>query len=307
MMNLTIKGFLNEMSYKNSMEELENIVVDYQNVLIDYFINNQYSFKAKKEFNEVCEILRRDDYFTTIFSLVNNDDPRIKPDMAYVMYTSTNFNYVDQELKNKSLQLGYTLREGELGSVVNDVPTNTCILIASVKAIRSYMTTPFIRSKFVENILSTLPEILYNAYGNKYKASELPTSAIFVILTKAVIDLTPSEIISAFCKTEFPDNADKEIKEFALRLRSFLYDLCGRVGDKQLNDSLFMACKSLSKFNDRTSSNETFNNKYLNYRLLEVIVKSGLKGELKVPTNMQNAYNIIKRFKLNNPRFEKLF
>ena len=68
-----------------------------------------------------------------------------------------------------------------------------------------------------------------------------------------------------------------------------------------------MACKSLSKFNDRTSSNETFNNKYLNYRLLEVIVKSGLKGELKVPTNMQNAYNTIKRFKLNNPRFEKLF
>ena len=307
MNNLTIKGFINEMSYKNSLEELDNIIIDYQDVLIDYFVNNQYNFKVRKEFNEVCEIIRSNSYFDTFAALVYGEDSRIKPDMAYVIYSATNFMNVEQELKGKALELGYILRQLELGTVVNDVATNTCILIASVKAIRDYETTPFIRTKSVENILYTLPEILYNAYGEKYKAREIPTSAIFVILSKAVLDLKPEEIITAFCKTEFPDNLDKEVKEFALRLRSFLYDLCGRVGNKKLEDALFIACKSMTKFNDRNGTNETLINKYLNYRLLEAIVNSGLKGDIKVPLSMKTAFVTMKRFKETNPRFEQLF
>ena len=38
MEKLTIKGFINEMSYKLNMEELEALVIDYQDVIIDYII-----------------------------------------------------------------------------------------------------------------------------------------------------------------------------------------------------------------------------------------------------------------------------
>jgi hypothetical protein len=58
MNNLNIKGFVNEMSYDLTMRELENLVVDYQPVILDYIINNQYNYKSRKEFNEVCELIR---------------------------------------------------------------------------------------------------------------------------------------------------------------------------------------------------------------------------------------------------------
>lgn len=307
MNNLTIKGFINEMSYKNSLEELDNIVVDYQDVLIDYFVNNQYNIKVRNEFNEVCEVIRSDSYFDTFSALVYEENSKIKPDMAFVIYSATNFRYVDGDLKGKALELGYHLRSQELGDVVNDVATNTCILIASTKAVREYESSPFTRSKFVENILTTLPEVLYNAYGQKYKANEIPTSVIFVILSKAVLDLEPENIITAFCKTEFPENLDKDIKPFALRLRSFLYTLCGRISEDKLRSALAIACKSMKKFNDRHGANESLRNKYLDYRLLAAIVKAGENREINVPSTMKSAYYTMKKFKEDNPRFEHLF
>ena len=62
---LSIKGFVNEMSYKLTMQELEALVVDYQDVILDFIVTNQYNYKMKSEFNEVCELIRGDRFFKT--------------------------------------------------------------------------------------------------------------------------------------------------------------------------------------------------------------------------------------------------
>ena len=305
MKNLTIQGLINELSYDLNMEELEKLVIEYQDTVIEFIINNQYNKRNKREFREVCDELRSDKYFRTLALLINADDVRIAADMAYVVYTICNFPNVSDDMKAEALGLGYKLREQELGKVVSDVATNTCMILASVKGIREYNTTPFIRTKCIENILMTLPEILYNAYDEKYDPSQITVKIIFAILSKAVPDVKPGEIITAFCKTEFPTNVSGEIKSYALRLRAFLYELCGRVDEVVISNALYEASKAISRFNERHNQNETFENKYLNFKMLEAISKNSNGKE--APETLKRAYRIVDRFKQKNRKFTDLF
>ena len=305
MKKLTIQGLVNELSYDLNMEELEKLVLDYQDTVIDFITSNQYSQKNKREFREVCDELRSDKYFRTVALLINADDERIVPDMAYVLYTICNFSYVDDDMKAEALGLGYKLRERELGKVVSDVATNTCIILSSVKGIRGYETTPFIRTKCIENILLTLPEVLYNAYDEKYDPSQLSVKLIFAILSKAVPDVRPEEIITAFCKTEFPTNISDRIKSYALRLRAFLYEICGRVSEDLITKALLNASRSLSRFNEKHDQNESFANKYLNFKMLEVLANNSNGKE--APESMKKAYRVINTFRQTNRKFMDLF
>lgn len=303
MRELNIRGFINEMSYELSMQELEALVIDYQEVLIDYYVNNQYNYKNKKEFNEVCELVRSSRFIRTISGLINSEDSRILFDMAYVLYVSTH-HIEDKTLSNEAFMLGYRLREIELeGKLTGHKETNMAILIASVKAIRSYEVTPFFKSKEVENILENLPEVLYNAYNKEYTVNSVNENILSVIFSKAIIDLKPEEIITACCKTNLPQNMDERFKPYAKRIQSFLYKLCGAINEENFNKALSAACNSIMKFNDRTGSHETLMDKYLNYRLLEAVVKSGEP----IPQILQISYNKLTTFKNNNPKFKKLF
>ena len=49
MEKLTIKGFINEMSYGMNLEESENLFFKYQDTIIDYVVKNAYSFKERKQ------------------------------------------------------------------------------------------------------------------------------------------------------------------------------------------------------------------------------------------------------------------
>ena len=305
MKRLTIQGLVNELSYDLNMEELEKLVLDYQDTVIDFITSNQYSQRNKREFREVCDELRSDKYFRTVALLINADDERIVPDMAYVLYTICNFSYVDDDMKAEALGLGYKLRERELGKVVSDVATNTCIILSSVKGIRGYETTPFIRTKCIENILLTLPEVLYNAYDEKYDPSQLSVKLIFAILSKAVPDVRPEEIITAFCKTEFPTNVSDRIKSYALRLRAFLYEICGRVSEDLITKALLNASRSIARFNERHDQNESFANKYLNFKMLEVLANNSNGKE--APESMKKAYRAINTFRQTNRKFMDLF
>lgn len=301
---LNIRGFMNEMSYDLSMQELEALVVDYQNVILDYFVANQYNFKVKREFKEVCELIRSDKFFKTISALIQTGDSRIDFDMAYVLYTAT--HYIDDaELKHEAFMLGYNLREVELGTnITGNKETDIAILIASVKTVRSYTTTPFFRSKEIENILENLPEVLYNAYGKNYAISAVNENVISVILTKSVPDLQPEEFVTACCKTNLNKNIDERFKPYAVRIQSFLYKVCGLLSEEKFNKALSAACNSINKFNERTNSSETLMDKYLNYKLLEAVVYS---KEMQVPEMMKQAYEKMTKFKVNNQQFSYMF
>lgn len=305
MKRLTIQGLVNELSYDLNMEELEKLVLDYQETVIDFITSNQYSYKNKKEFQDICSELRSDKYFRTLALLINADDERVNPDMAYVLYTICNFSFVNDDMKAEALGLGYKLRERELGKVVSDTATNTCIILTSVKGIRGYETTPFIRTKCVENILVSLPEILYNAYDEKYDPSQLSVKLIFAILAKAVPDVKPEEIITAFCKTNFPTNVSERIKSYALRLRAFLYELCGRVSEDLITRSLLSASRAIVKFNEKHDQNESFSNKYLNFKMLEAL--NNKSNSKDIPESMKKAYRAVNTFRQTNRKFTNLF
>jgi hypothetical protein len=304
MNNLTIKGFVNEMSYDLSMQELERLVVDYQDVIIDYFVNNQYNFKVKREFNEVCELLRSDKFFKTLAALIQTDDSRIKFDMAYILYTITHY-LDDPELKHEAFMLGYKLREVELGmNITGHKETDISILISAVKTIRSYDVTPFFRSKEIENILENLPEVLYNAYHREYTVNAINENVLMAILTSAVPGLQPEEFVSACCKTNLAKDMDARFKPYASRIQSFLYKVIGLLSEEKLTKALQAACNSIVRFNERTHSNETLIDKYLNYKLLEAVVYS---KDTKVPELMKQAYTRMTEFKVKNQKFSHLF
>jgi len=299
-----INGFLNEMSYDLTMNELENIVIEYQPVIIDFIVNNQYNYKMKREFEEVCSVIRGNKFFKTISLLIQSEDDRINYDMAYVLYTATHLSD-DEELKGDAFMLGYRLRERELGSeITGHLETDIAILIASVKAIRSYNVTPFFRTKEVENILENLPEVLYNAYNEKYDAKQVNENVISAIITQAVLDVKAEEIITAFCKTDVDKNIKPEYKPYVTRLQAFIYKVCASVPEQLFMNALGKACNSINKYNERTNSNNTFMDKYLNYKLLEKLVQS---KDVKLPQGMKTAYSRLTKFKNNNKKFEYIF
>ena len=309
MEKLNVQGFINEMSYNTNLEETENLFFKYQTTIIDYVVTNAYNFKERKTFYELCDVIRSKKFMDLMQLIVFSDEDRIKPDMAYVLHVATNFNFVDDELKGQALRLGYELREDELGEMVKHVATNTSIIIASTKAPRDYELTPHIRTKCVENIIRALPDILYNAYHEEFKATEISKKVIFTIISKAVLDVTPSEIVTAFCKVEFPKDVENGVKAFALRLRAFFYEIAGSLGDTLLTKILVGACESIRRFNERFKVNESFTNKYLNYILLEHVCKTLEKEKVKTTQadNMKKTYKAFKRFKDNNKKYEDLF
>lgn len=301
---LTIKGFVNEMSYDLTMQELETIVLDYQETLIDFFVNNQYNYKMKREFNEVCEIIRGDRFFRTISALINSEDSRVVFDMAYVLYTATH-RIEDKELANEAYMLGYKLREIELGEkITGQKETDIAIRLESVKTVRSYEVTAFFRTKEVENVLENLPEVLYKAYDGKYTISAVNERIMSIILTKVIPDLQLEEFISACCKTDIPKDIDEKFRPYVSRIQSFAYKVCGMLDQEKFNKALSAACNSIDKFNNRTGRNETLMDRYLNYRLLESVVNS---KDVKVPELMKIAYLKLKDFKDNNQKYKHLF
>lgn len=303
---LTVEGLMNEMSYDLKMEELENVIVDYQDVVIEFFVNNAYNYKKRKELYAISDLIRSDKYFKTLALMINGEDLRINPDMSYVLHIATNFKSVDDETKGEALQLGYMLRERELGMITENEKLNICILIASTKVFRSYQSTPFIRTKFIENILSTLPSVLYNAFGED-NAKKLSVKVIYKILTEAVIDLRPEEVTAAFCKSQFPNDVTEGIREYALRLRAFFYEVCGALSDEVLTKMLLTASNALIKFNERHNTNETFTDKYLNYGLIEAIVKRNPEGKGAMLDSIRRTYKAIKMFKNKNEKYDQLF
>lgn len=303
---LNIRGFMNEMSYDLSMQELEALVVDYQNVILDYFVTNQYNFKVKREFKEVCELIRSDKFFKTISALIQTGDSRIDFDMAYVLYTATHFSFVEKELKDEAVELGYKLRNEQLeGQLTDDDELNIAIVISSIKTFRNYNSTPFIRSKMVENIVESLPEILFNVCG-KLKGLEpkqITDKMISEILFKSIIDLEVRDILMALGKAKFPNDIDPKYKPFAIRIQSFLYKIISTLSQQSFDEAMVVICKSIKRFNERTGMNETFMDKYLNYRLLVGFVKSGHK----IPAPMFTSCAMLAEFINKHKEFAQLF
>jgi hypothetical protein len=306
MRELNIKEFINEMSWNLSLQEAEEVIVKYQDTIINFIVNNQYNYKNKHIFKEVCEIIRQDRFFQVLACMINDGDSRVKFDMAYVLYTATHFPDVDSQLINDAAELGYELRRIELEEkLTQDNDINTAVLICASKAIRDYEVTSFFRSKEVENIIETLPGILYFTLGrNKgLKPNQVSDGLISTILSLAIPDLEVKEVLAALGKSVFPKDLPSHSKPFAIRIQSYLYKICATLSDTTFNDTMIILCKSINKYNERTGLNESFMDKYLNYRLLVEFVKSGNQ----IPQPMLTTCGKLAKFVKEHPEFNNLF
>lgn len=309
MKKLTIDNFLNEMSYDLRMDDMDNVVLKYQEVLIEYFLNNQYIYKERKKFNEVCENVRSDKYLRSIERLIEISED-ILTDMSYVLVTSSNFPYVETDTKHKSMELSYKLREPEIRSVVKNNEIASIVTTLSVWSIRSYETTSFFRTKCAEQVIKMMPGALYHGLASAYiKPSAMSKKAIFSIFNLVIPDLKIDELLPAFFKSDFPKKS--KYSAFASRLRAFLYEICALVDAGVLHKALRTTCDSMMRFNERHQDNKvSFTDKYLNYKMLELLGndESGLKA-----VNSERAANIlktgivIKSFRLNNTQYSELF
>ena len=57
---LTIKNFLNEMTYDLNMSEMEKVVEKYQIILINYVKDCRFKFSKRNEFEEVMSYVADD-------------------------------------------------------------------------------------------------------------------------------------------------------------------------------------------------------------------------------------------------------
>lgn len=305
---LNINNFMNEMSYDLSMEELERIVIEYQDVIIYFVANSQYDYKSKEQFNELCRVIRSDKYFDTISALIHSGDDRILFDMAYVLYTATHFpnDDIDKDLQLRALELGMELRAIELGDKITDNDSvNKAVLISSIKALRNYIVTPFFRSKEVTNILETMPEILYHAFNEKYTANNIYDDLIEYIIFKAVPEVKREEILVALCKLDYErDKMDKKYVPYSSRVQMFGFKLCGRLDKEKVNKALDAACKSIHRYNNRTGAKTTLRDKYMNFTILEALVKS---NDDRVPKAVKLAYYKLLAYKEGHERNKELF
>lgn len=308
MNNLNINNFMNEMSYDLTMEELERIVVDYQEVIIRFVSDSQYNYKMKDDFNNVCSIIRSDKYFDTLAALINSEDKRIMFDMAYILYTATHFpnDDIDDDLKFRAIQLAMKLRTIEMDDELTDNDNvNTAIILSSIKALRDYSVQPFVRAKEVENILETMPEILYHAFNEKYMANNIYDNLLEYIIRKAVKEVKPEEILTALCKLDFDrDKMDKKYVPYASRIQMYAFKLAGKLEKDKFNKAIDVACKSISRFNNRTGMKVTLGDKYLNFALMKAIVQS---QDTRVPDEVKTAYFRLLAYKEGHKMYEELF
>jgi hypothetical protein len=79
------------------------------------------------------------------------------------------------------------------------------------------------------------------------------------------------------------------------------------MSEEELLNALRIASVSMTKFNERTNLNESFVNKYLDYRLLVNIYEDCKKNKAKFPTDMLKALQVIAKFIKKNVKFKPLF
>lgn len=309
MRKLTIENFLNEMSYDLRMEELSNVVLKYQDVVVEYFVTSKHSYKERKRLHEVCEIIRSDRYLTSVDSLLSDTDTKLLTDLAFVIISSVNFPYVDKEVKGRGMMIAYQLREPEFEFITNK-QLREMVITLSVWTIRGYVVDSFFRTKSMENIISKMPAVLMNGLGKNCDVRGLTNSMIYNMLMLVMPDVKPMEVITAFMKTDYPYESNDPRNPFATRLRAFAFELCGMSNREDVETALEKTCISMMNFNKRNPYNAVKfdDKKYMDFDLLRQLSgKDGIKETSQKAKLILKTADIVARFRLNHEEFASLF
>lgn len=307
MRNLTIENFLNEMSYDLRMEELENVVRKYQEVVLRYVLGYQYIFKEKKRMHEVFEVLRSEKYLATLEKMVEDTDGVLEEDLAYIVVTAADFAFVDREIKARAMTIAYKLRESNFVGI-KSIELRQLLTTLSVWTVRSFETNAYFKSKALAKIIEKFPRVAHNAFGGKHV--KIDNSAMLKVFGSLVPGVVIEDIVSAFLYSDYKYTGDTVEAKYAIKLRSFFYTLCGVIDQNKFVDALGKVCGIMATNNVRHAEVQTFQGRYLDYNLFCKLAKDFKESGKELDNAskaMITAHDTLTRFIMNNKEYESLF
>lgn len=293
--NLTIRNFLNEMSYDLRLGEIEEVILKYQDVIVEYFAKSRFVYKERHRFEELCGVLRSEKIIRTVETLMEKEP--INTDLAHCLMVAVSTLPEDDERKDDVLRIAYMLEYASFEDEIKDKKILSMIAYLGAWSIRGYELNSFYRIKSAQMIIKYLPGCLRGEYG-QINPKRFTKNFFYRLFSVLIPDITIVELIEAFSKTEF--NYSKEERPYAIRLRGFMFELIDSVRYKDAQEAINRACDSIIRYNNRNSykleTPITLEDMYLNYDVIKTLVNGDAiwKADNEITKGIMKAYNILK-------------
>ena len=302
MKKLNVKNFLNEMSYDLRLSELEQCLLKYQDIIVEYFSKNMFKYKERRTMHELMDIIGSSRVIEALNHLVYEED--MNTDLAYCLLTST-YN-ADEDLKYEAMKIAYMLQYAHFSEDIKDQKVLEIISYLGGWAIKGYETSSFSRVKSVSMILEAMPSTFAGAFG-KINTKKLEPQFICGLFKKMIPDLTFSELVTGFSKTEMKFNSELE-KQYCLRLQVFLCQLVSCMNDKKVQEAIERGFDDILRYNKNHYDTMKLKNMYMNYDFIEKLAtgKTATKSRSDAAKGVKELYFILRKIK-NDDKYYSLF
>lgn len=302
MKKLTVKNFLNEMSYDLRLSEIERCLLKYQDIIVEYFSNNMFKYKERRTIHELMDILSSSEVIKALNQLVYEED--MNTDLAYCLLTST-YN-ADEDLKYEAMKIAYMLQYAHFSEEIKDEKVLEMISYLGGWAIKGYETSSFSRVKSVSMILEAMPSTFAGAFG-KTNSKKLQPQFICGLFKKMIPDLTISELLTGFAKTKMKFNSEIE-KEYAMRLQVFMCEIISCMNDKKVQEAIERGLDDILRYNKNNYESIKLKDMYINYDFIEKLAtgKATAKSRSNVAKGVKELYFVLRKLK-NSDKYYSLF
>lgn len=302
MKKLTVRNFLNEMSYDLRLSEIERCLLKYQDIIVEYFSNNMFKYKERGTIHELMDILSSSKVIKALNQLVYEED--MNTDLAYCLLTST-YN-ADEDLKYEAMKIAYMLQYAHFSEEIKDEKVLEMISYLAGWAIKGYETSSFSRVKSVSMILEAMPSTFAGAFG-KTNSKKLQPQFICGLFKKMIPDLTISELLTGFAKTKMKFNSEIE-KEYAMRLQVFMCEIISCMNDKKVQEAIERGLDDISRYNKNNYESIKLKDMYINYDFIEKLAtgKTTAKSRSNVAKGVKELYFVLRKLK-NSDKYYSLF
>lgn len=302
MKKLTVRNFLNEMSYDLRLSEIERCLLKYQDIIVEYFSNNMFKYKERRTIHELMDILSSSEVIKALNQLVYEED--MNTDLAYCLLTST-YN-ADEDLKYEAMKIAYMLQYAHFSEEIKDEKVLEMISYLGGWAIKGYETSSFSRIKSVSMILEAMPSTFAGAFG-KTNSKKLQPQFICGLFKKMIPDLTISELLTGFAKTKMKFNSEIE-KEYAMRLQVFMCEIISCMNDKKVQEAIERGLDDILRYNKNNYESIKLKDMYVNYDFIEKLAtgKATAKSRSNVAKGVKELYFVLRKLK-NSDKYYSLF
>lgn len=289
---LTIKNFLNEMTYDLNMSEMEKAVEKYQFVLINYVKDYRFKFSKRSEFEEVMSYVADDRFLEATERVAMTSG--LECDFSHVLIVATIEKDVVQDKKQLAIDIGFRLRTTEFANQIKNDELLKIVSYISLWTFRGVKTSPFYKIKEVNGITEMLPTILYNSP----RIGKMDISKEFLrwLYETAIPGLKPEELLAGILRT--PCSDDEKLQRYEIRLKSFVYQLIYYMDTQKAKETIMQVMHDIRNFGKTMGLQISLDDVYLDNKCVEKLVKSNLiKNNSDKCRGALKYYNILEEIK----------